>query len=86
MLFDRRFWIVVNEPAMNTREPTTSMSQISPLLIRGMSVRGVSGTSAVWLGAPGLAVGAVGLTERVVWAVVVPSLTVRVTVFAPVVV
>ena len=54
MLFERWFWIVVNEPAMNTREPTTSMSQISPLLIFGMSVRGVSGTSAVWLGAPGL--------------------------------
>ena len=30
--------------------PTTSMSQISPLLIRGVLVRGLSGTSRVWPG------------------------------------
>ncbi len=41
----------VKLPAMNTRAalpvPTTSMSQISPLLIRGVLVLGLSGTSRV---------------------------------------
>ena len=43
MLPERWFWIEVNVPAMKTRVPTISMSQISPLLIFGMSVRGVWG-------------------------------------------
>ena len=43
----RWFWIAVNEPAMNTRVPTTLMSLISPVLILGMSVCAVSGTSLV---------------------------------------
>ena len=81
MLSDRWFWIEVNEPAMKTRLPTTSMSQISPLLIFGMSVRGVSGTSAV---CPGPGRRFVGLTDRSVCVVVVPSFTVRVTVLLPV--
>jgi len=38
-------------PAMKTRWPTTSMSQISPVLIRGVLVRGVLGTRPVWPGA-----------------------------------
>jgi hypothetical protein len=46
-----------------------------------MSVRGVSGTSAV---CPGPAWPAVGEAVRVVVAVVVPSLNVRVTVLVPV--
>jgi hypothetical protein len=45
------FWSEVNVPAMNTRWPTTSMSQISPLGIRGVLVRGVLGTRPVWPGA-----------------------------------
>ena len=41
------FAIEVNVPAMKTRLPITSMSVISPLLIRGVSVRGVVGISRV---------------------------------------
>jgi hypothetical protein len=38
-------------PAMNTRWPTTSMSQISPVEMRGVLVRGVLGTRPVCPGA-----------------------------------
>ena len=60
------------------------MSQISPLVMRGMLVRddvgherGVTGPG--W--SPGT--GAVTVTDCVVWLLVVPSLTVRVTVRVP---
>src|SRR5215203_4040753 len=46
----RWFWIEVNVPATKTRLPTTSRSQISPLLIFGMSARGVRGTRVLWFG------------------------------------
>ena len=53
----------VNVPAMKTRAssplPTTSMSQISPVPIRGVFVRGRSGTNRVCPG-PGRVVVAVG--------------------------
>ena len=52
-----------NVPAMNTRWPTTSMSQISPVLIRGVLVRGVLGTRPVWPGA-GWAASAGGTATR----------------------
>ncbi len=44
----------VKLPAMKTRlsDGTTSMSQISPLRMRGVLLRGVSGTSRLWLGWP----------------------------------
>jgi hypothetical protein len=42
----------VNVPAMKTRLScgTTSMSQISPVLMTGVFLRGVAGTSDVWPG------------------------------------
>ena len=61
MFPERWFWIEVNVPAMNTRLPTTSMFQISPLLIFGMSTRAFSGTTAVCPGA-GLVPGVSGVT------------------------
>ena len=42
--------IEVKPPAMNTRLPTTSMSQISPPEMRGVLVRGLTGTRDVWPG------------------------------------
>jgi len=50
-------------PAMKARWPTTSMSQISPVLIRGVLVRGVLGTRPVWPGA-GCAAPAGGAATR----------------------
>jgi len=50
-------------PAMKTRWPTTSMSQISPVLIRGVLVRGVLGTRPVWPGT-GWAASAGGAATR----------------------
>ena len=75
----------VKPPAMNTRFScgTTSMSQISPLLMRGVLVRGLSGTRRVC--PSDVAGGAVGLTVRVVGADASPwlSVTVSVTVRGP---
>ena len=67
---------------MKTRVPTISMSQISPLLILGRSVRAVSGTIAVWLGTGRRGpVGAAVVVDRARGRVgSVPSLTVSVTV------
>ena len=57
------------------------MSLISPLLILGMSVRGVSGTSPACPGSGSAYVAATGLVRG---SVVLPSLTVRVTLRVPV--
>ena len=79
----------VKLPAMKTRAalpvPTTSMSQISPVLMRGVLVRGRSGTRRLCPGAAVRAGGAVGLAVRVVGADASPwlSVTVSVIVFAP---
>ena len=79
----------VKLPAMNTRFRlgTTSMSQISPLLIRGVLFRGLSGTRRLCPGTPVGAVTTVGLAVRVVGAEASPwlSVTTRVIVFAPLV-
>ncbi len=83
------FAMEVKLPAMNTRlsDGTTSMSQISPLLMRGVLVRGRSGTRRSWPGtgwepAPpptvGLAVRVAGADSRP-WS----SVTTRVIVVAP---
>ena len=84
MLVLVRFCSEVKPPATKTRLPTTSMSQISPVLIRGMVVSGVSGTSAVWFGF-GWRCGPTfdTVTGRVVVTVALPSLTLRVTVRVP---
>ena len=57
---------------------TTSMSQISPVLMRGVLVRGLSGTRRVC--PSDVAGGAVGLTVRVVGADASPWLSVTVSV------
>ena len=72
--------IEVKPPATYTRLPTTSMSQISPSLISGMLVRGMSGTIRVCPGAGSLAVVTAVPVLVAVW---VPSLTVMVKVRVP---
>ena len=69
-------------PATKTRLPMTSMSQISPSVIIGMLVRGVSGHEPGVTRAGGFGAGVVAVAGRR-GGVAVPSSTVSVTVRVP---